>query len=103
MFLLTMLVIVVLAACSGNNANENNNDSNNTNTNDVAEEGGTLIFARGADYGSLHPIDMTDGESLRVTNNIYESLFVYDDDLELKTNLAEDFELLEDGKTCTLS
>src|SRR5690625_159398 len=103
MFLLTMLVIVVLAACSGNNANENNNDSNNTNTNDVAEEGGTLIFARGADSVSLDPIDMTDGESLRVTNNIYETLFVYDEDLELQPGLAEDYEVAEDGKTWTLN
>jgi len=103
MFLLTMLVIVVLAACSGNNANENNNDSNNTNTNDVAEEGGTLIFARGADSVSLDPIDMTDGESLRVTNNIFETLFVYDEDLELQPGLAEDYEVAEDGKTWTLN
>src|SRR5690625_4164522 len=102
MFLLTMLVIVVLAACSGNNANENNNDSNN-NTYQVSEEGGTLIFARGADSVSLDPIDMTDGESLRVTNNIYETLFVYDEDLELQPGLAEDYEVAEDGKTWTLN
>src|SRR5690625_5335532 len=93
MFLLTMLVIVVLAACSGNNANENNNNSNNTNTNDVAEEGGTLIFARGADSVSLDPIDMTDGESLRVTNNIFETLFVYDEDIALQPTLAADYEV----------
>ncbi len=101
--LMTMLTIVILAACSNNNANNNSDDGNNASTDNEAEDGGTLIFARGADSVSLDPIDMTDGESLRVTNNIYDTLFVYDENLELQGALAEDYEVAEDGKTWTIT
>ena len=37
-------------------------------------KGGTFVFGRGADSVGLDPAVVTDGESFRVTRNIYESL-----------------------------
>ena len=34
----------------------------------------TLIYGRGADSKSLDPIQVTDGESLKVTKNIFDTL-----------------------------
>ena len=40
-------------------------------------KGGTFVFGRGADSVGLDPAVVTDGESFRVTHNIYESLLEY--------------------------
>ena len=40
-------------------------------------KGGTFVFGRGADSVGLDPAVVTDGESFRVTRNIYESLLEY--------------------------
>jgi peptide/nickel transport system substrate-binding protein len=40
-------------------------------------KGGTFIYGRGADSLGLDPAVVTDGESFRVTRNIYESLLEY--------------------------
>ena len=62
----------------------------------------TLIYGRGADSKSLDPIQVTDGESLKVTKNIYDTLVDYDDDnTEVVPGLAERWESSKDGKTWT--
>lgn len=41
--------------------------------------GGTIVFARGADSVSLDPINVTDGESLIVTRQIFDGLLQYNE------------------------
>jgi peptide/nickel transport system substrate-binding protein len=53
-------------------------------------KGGTFVFGRGADSVGLDPAVVTDGESFRVTRNIYESLLEYKrDSTEVIPGLAE--------------
>jgi peptide/nickel transport system substrate-binding protein len=56
----------------------------------VPVQGGTFVFGRGADSVGLDPAVVTDGESFRVTRNIYESLLEYKrDSPEIAPGLAE--------------
>src|SRR5690606_10261885 len=49
----------------------------------------------------LDPINVTDGESIRVTHNVFETLLEYDQNLELQPKLATEYESSEDGLTWT--
>ncbi|MFP3356499.1 ABC transporter substrate-binding protein [Planococcus sp. SIMBA_143] len=88
--------IVLLAGCSSDNAQ----DEAGTAT-EGDKSGGTLVYGRGADSVSLDPINVTDGESIRVTHNIYETLLEYDHNLELQPKLATEYSSSEDGLTWT--
>ncbi|SER39978.1 ABC transporter substrate-binding protein [Salipaludibacillus aurantiacus] len=117
---LSLVFVVVLAACGGNNepadADTNNNDAGTNNTSDKTNneadessgensegdyslaEDQTLIFARGGDSVSLDYASVTDGESSRVTEQIYESLLKFDEDsFEIGPGLAEEWEVFDDG------
>jgi peptide/nickel transport system substrate-binding protein len=62
--------------------------------------GGTFVFGRGADSVGLDPAVITDGESFRVTRNIYESLCEYQrDSTAVIPGLAERWETTPDGLT----
>jgi peptide/nickel transport system substrate-binding protein len=62
--------------------------------------GGTFVFGRGADSVGLDPAVITDGESFRVTRNIYESLCEYErDSTAVIPGLAERWETSPDGLT----
>lgn len=101
-FLLATILLsfsLLLAACSGGEETKDESD----NSGSESKDGGTLIFGRGADSVGLDPVNITDGESVRVTNNIYERLFVYDENLKLDGNLATDYKVAEDGKTWTIN
>lgn len=100
-FIVSILLVLflILTACGGGG---NNEAAGGSSENSGPKEGGTLIYARGADSISLDPINVTDGESTRVTMHIFETLFVYDDKLELQPKLAESYETSEDGLTWTI-
>nr|WP_237150952.1 ABC transporter substrate-binding protein [Planococcus plakortidis] len=85
-----------MAGCSSDNAQ----DEAGTASEDE-KSGGTLVYGRGADSVSLDPINVTDGESIRVTHNIYETLLEYDHNLELQPKLATEYSSSEDGLTWT--
>ncbi|MBD1370851.1 ABC transporter substrate-binding protein [Hazenella sp. IB182357] len=62
----------------------------------------TLIYGRGADSISLDPAQVTDGESLKVTRQIFDTLVQYKEhNTEVIPALAEKWEQSEDGKTWT--
>ncbi|ALS75634.1 peptide ABC transporter substrate-binding protein [Planococcus rifietoensis] len=88
--------LVVLAGCSSDNA-----ESDGGAAPEDEKSGGTLVYGRGADSVSLDPINVTDGESIRVTHNIYETLLEYDHNLELQPKLATEYSSSEDGLTWT--
>lgn len=91
-----LILSLLLSACSGGGEEASGNSSE-------PKEGGSLIYARGADAIGLDPINVTDGESIRVTSNIFETLFVYDENLEVQPGLADSYKVSDDGMTWTIT
>lgn len=61
-----------------------------------------LIFARGGDSVSLDFASVTDGESSRVTKQIFETLIEFEaDSFEVGPGLAHDWDISEDGMSFT--
>src|SRR6056297_368406 len=66
---------------------------------DEGTYGGTIVYGRGNDSVSLDPINTTDGESFKVTQQIYDTLLMYKPGTtEPVACLAKDWEVTEDGK-----
>ncbi|MFB6468371.1 ABC transporter substrate-binding protein [Cytobacillus sp. Hz8] len=60
--------------------------------------GGTLIFGRGGDSVALDPINATDGESFKITDNVFDTLVSFGkDNTEIEPGLAEKYESTKDG------
>lgn len=99
LFILLLLMIgSVLAACSGGNNDGNNADAEGENAEEGAGEGGTLIFGRGSDSTSLDPSRTTEGETFKVTKNIFETIVDFEDDgTEIVEGLAHDWDVSDDG------
>ncbi|WKA55074.1 ABC transporter substrate-binding protein [Planococcus shixiaomingii] len=94
---LILALLLLLAACSG--GNESTPSEGGGTASEEDKQGGTLVYGRGADAVSLDPINVTDGESIRVTHNIFETLLEYDENLELQPKLATEYSSSEDGLT----
>ena len=94
-FILLLVLVLLLAACSGNDGADNADSGGETPEGD--KQGGTLVYGRGADSVGLDPINVTDGESIRVTHNVFETLLEYDQNLELQPKLATEYSSSEDG------
>lgn len=98
--LFTMIFfLLLLTACGGG-------DDEATDADPEVEDGGddeqVLIYARGGDSTSLDFASTSDGESSRVTRNIFESLVTYDEDsFEIVPALAHDWDISDDGKKYT--
>ncbi len=62
----------------------------------------TLVYGRGADSEKLDPQDIEDGESVKVCNNVYETLVTYGPDgPDIVPCLAVSWEHSADGRTWT--
>jgi peptide/nickel transport system substrate-binding protein len=69
-----------------------------------AATGGTFIFGRGGDSVQLDPATVTDGESFRVTGQVLEPLFQYEDGgTRPIPALATDYSVSDDGKVWTIN
>ncbi|NAP00892.1 ABC transporter substrate-binding protein, partial [Halomonas sp. MG34] len=103
---LLFAMLLAVSACTGDDTDSSNEESNEESANedgteDVAGEK-TLIFGRGADSIQLDPSKVTDGESIYVTNQIYDTLVRYEvDSTEVKPALATEWTPSEDGLTWT--
>jgi peptide/nickel transport system substrate-binding protein len=63
------------------------------------QSGGVLVYGRGGDSVSLDPARETDGESLNVCDNIFETLVRFKPGTtEIEPGLAESWEVSADGK-----
>ncbi|TQR07534.1 ABC transporter substrate-binding protein [Psychrobacillus soli] len=110
-FLLLMLVAlsVVLAACASDDASESNTEKENEGTTEedtgsTAAEDKVLVFGRGGDSVSLDPAAVTDGESFKVTQNVFETLLNFGkQDTTINEGLATKWEPSEDGLTYTFT
>lgn len=68
----------------------------------AAKTGGTLIFGRGGDSVGLDPANVTDGESFKVTRQIYDTLVQYKrENTDVIPGLAHSWDVSEDGKVWT--
>ncbi|MGE5507854.1 MAG: ABC transporter substrate-binding protein [Chitinophagales bacterium] len=64
----------------------------------AAKTGGTLVYGRGGDSKSLDPANVTDGESLKVTRQIFDGLVQFSaQDTSVKPALATSWETSKDG------
>ena len=63
-------------------------------------EGGTFVFGRGGDSVKLDPAVVTDGESFRVTDQIFDRLVAFDGGTtNIKPGLAKSWDIAPDGLT----
>jgi peptide/nickel transport system substrate-binding protein len=99
LLLAAMLLALGLAGCGGD---DDDGDAADTGAAETEEGegggGGTLVFAGAADPVVLDGALVSDGESLRVIDQIYESLVSLEPGTtELAPGLAQSWELSEDG------
>lgn len=97
-----LLMLMVVSACSANETT-NSNDSDQTNDSEEAsDEKKTLVFGRGADSEQLDPSKVTDGESIYVTNQLFDTLVQYkQENTEVEPSLATEWKTSDDGLTWT--
>jgi peptide/nickel transport system substrate-binding protein len=93
--LLFAMALVVVAGCGGGDDNASEGGG---------KTGGTLVFAGAADPVSLDGALVSDGESIRVITQIFETLInLKPGTTELEPGLATDWEVSPDAKTYTFS
>lgn len=101
-FLMLLLLATALYGCSSDNASDNT-EGDSGDSGDSGEPK-VLIFGRGGDSVSLDPIAVTDGESYKVTKNIFDTLVNFgEQDTEIHPGLATEWEAAEDGLTYTFT
>ena len=99
LLLAAMLLALGLAGCGGDDDDDGEAaDTGAAETDGEGGGGGTLVFAGAADPVVLDGALVSDGESLRVIDQIYESLVSLEPGTtELAPGLAQSWELSEDG------
>lgn len=111
-FILLLTMTVFLAACNTSDSDSTSTDSNsdsgtpstdsNTTDNSTSSTPQVLVFGRGADSVSLDPGIVTDGESFKVTQNLFETLLNFgEQDTTIHPGLAKEWEVSDDGLTYT--
>ena len=95
--LLVVAMLAFAAGCGGDDADEGGGDGATTEATGGAE-GGTLVFAGASDPVVLDGALVSDGESLRVIDQIYETLIgLKPGTTELEPLLATSWEASDDG------
>ncbi|MCA1032648.1 ABC transporter substrate-binding protein [Bacillus timonensis] len=106
-----LLLSLVIAGCSSTDKTSGDDKKEDPKKEDegTKDDGDTpvqteLVFGRGGDSTSLDPITTTEGETFKVTVNIFETLLNYNDgDTSLREGLATKWEASEDGLEYTLT
>ncbi|WP_366922836.1 ABC transporter substrate-binding protein [Metallumcola ferriviriculae] len=95
---LLLAMSLAVAGCGGNGAAPDQDQAGNDQPQAAKEK--VLVWGRGGDASGLDPSNVTDGESAKVTINMYEGLVAYkQDSTEVIPALAKDWKVSEDGKT----
>ncbi|QWC23969.1 ABC transporter substrate-binding protein [Bacillus haikouensis] len=99
LLLLILVLSSVLYGCGGSEGSSGEgSDSKDSGDPKV------LIFGRGGDSVALDPGTVTDGESFKVTKNIFETLVKFgEQDTEPNPGLAEEWKVSDDGLTYTFT
>lgn len=99
LFTMFMLAFVLLLAACGGDGETSGEEGGDANASDDEQ---VLIYARGGDSTSLDFASTSDGESSRVTINIFEGLVAYDkESFEVVPALAHDWDVSDDGTKYT--
>jgi peptide/nickel transport system substrate-binding protein len=102
LLLVAMLALALVAAGCGGDDDEASGDTNAASTDGGGASGGTLVFGTSSDPVVLDGALVSDGESLRVIDQIFETLVsLKPGTTELEPGLAESWELSDDGLTYT--
>src|SRR5699024_7199315 len=98
LFVLLFVIIFFVSACSDDADSDTESATDDEADAQAAEDGEeTLIFGRGSDSITLDAAIPTDGESIYVTNQIYDTLVRYEEEsTEVKPALATDWEVSDD-------
>ncbi|MBD8037948.1 ABC transporter substrate-binding protein [Solibacillus sp. A46] len=110
--IMLLMMALFLAACGADeedtSTSESGTDSSATNTESDATDDSKsstpqiLVFGRGADSVSLDPGTVTDGESFKVTQNLFETLLNFgEQDTTINPGLAKEWKVSDDGLTYT--
>lgn len=104
---LTMVIVFALAGCGGKSDGNQPSETPKTTDNTEKKEDpkpedkktqDTLVFGRGGDSVNLDPSIVTDGESLKIGHQIFDSLLQYKEGTtEVEPSLAESWEVSPDG------
>ncbi|TKJ93651.1 ABC transporter substrate-binding protein [Paenibacillus sp. PK4536] len=101
MFTLMLTSVLLLAGCTGNKSATTAPEANGTEET-AATGGGTLIVGRGGDSAALDPAIVTDGESLKIAQQVFDTLLDYKEGTtEVMPSLAESWTISEDALTYT--
>jgi peptide/nickel transport system substrate-binding protein len=101
MLLVAAMLVLAAAGCGGDDEEA---DDGGTTTEAAAEGGGTLVFGTSSDPVVLDGSLVSDGESLRVIDQIFETLVsLKPGTTELEPGLAESWEISDDGLTYTFT
>ncbi|WP_042479012.1 ABC transporter substrate-binding protein [Bacillus ndiopicus] len=104
-----LMLSVFLVACGtdkegGDNSSTPSTDGQDNTDGDKTEDAKPqiLVFGRGGDSVSLDPAIVTDGESYKVTQNLFETLLNFgEEDTTIHPGLATEWDISEDGLTYT--
>lgn len=105
LFILAMITVLVAAGCSSNNntTSGTNNGSETPATEPAASEAtaAELKFPLSQSIPTLDPHLSLGGSNATIVMNIFEGLFAFNSKYEPVPNLAESYEVSEDGKNYT--
>lgn len=105
--LMLLVMTVFLAACGADKKEEGGTSTDTGKTDgststDTSSKPQVLVFGRGGDSVSLDPAIVTDGESYKVTVNLFETLLNFGkQDTTIEPGLAKEWDVSEDGLTYT--
>lgn len=103
LFALMLLLVLstALAACNSKSSDGKTEDGDSKGSTETSTNK-TLVFGRGNDSTSLDPSRVTEGESFKVTVNVYETLLNFGEkDTTVQPGLAKEWKASEDGLTYT--
>ena len=106
LLLVTLLLALGLSACGGDDDDDAAGDETGAAETETGEggEGGTLVFAGAADPVALDGALVSDGETLRVIDQIFEGLVTLSEGgTDIVPGLAESWEASEDGLAWTFN
>ncbi len=95
------LVLLLLSACSSETVSDSNENASSTQQPSAPTNGGTLKVAYPANPSTLDPHLTTNQSTRDVARNIYEQLVTLNKNYEVVPQLAESYEVSEDGKVYT--
>ena len=104
--LMSIVILAIFTACGGGNVEpETAGGENKDNSNESQEpvKGGDLVVATPASPPSLDWGGQGATETKLIAWHIFEELFAFDEDYEIKPMLVDDYDVSDDGKTYTLN